>query len=277
MHHFGRGIVATPGDFGAFGERPTHPELLDWLAADFVENGWKVKRLHKLIMTSEAYRRTVTRTPELQAADPDNKLFSRANVRRLTAEQIRDAILAVNGKLHLQVGGPSVPVAEDVDGMPVLGTRKLNEGLFSGIDPVGEQEYRRSLYIQVRRKMPLPMMEAFDLPVMKPNCDARRCTTVAPQSLLFLNNEFIIKQGTLLAERLSAQPGSTVERIHRAWELLFAAPPTEAESKASLAYLAAQTENFRKQAGPKKEDPERQALASLCQVLLGSNRFLYVD
>jgi hypothetical protein len=277
MHHFGRGIVATPGDFGAFGERPTHPELLDLLAADFVENGWKVKRLHKLIMTSEAYRRTATRTPELQAADPDNKLFARANVRRLTAEQIRDAILVVNGKLRLEVGGPSVPVAEDMDGMPVLGNRKLNEGLFSGIESVGEQEYRRSLYIQVRRKMPLPMMEAFDLPVMKPNCDARRCTTVAPQSLLFLNNEFIIKQGAMLADRLQAQPGSPEEKIGRAWQLLFAAPPTEAEVKASQAYLVAQTENFRKQTGPKKEDPEKLALASLCQVLLGSNRFLYVD
>ena len=204
MHHFGRGMVATPGDFGNFGERPTHPELLDWLASDFVESGWKVKRLHKLIMTSESYRRTATRTPELQAADPDNKLVARANVQRLTAEEIRDAILAVNGKLWLEVGGPSVPVAEDFNGMPVLGMRKLNEGLFSKIASVGEQENRRSLYIQVRRKMPLPMMEAFDAPIMKPNCDARRCTTVAPQSLLFLNNEFIIKQSGVLAERLMA-------------------------------------------------------------------------
>jgi hypothetical protein len=228
-------------------------------------------------MTSEAYRRTAIRTPELQAADPDNKLFARANVRRLTAEQIRDAILAVNGKLRLEVGGPSVPVAEDMDGMPVLGNRKLNEGLFSGIESVGEQEYRRSLYIQVRRKMPLPMMEAFDLPVMKPNCDARRCTTVAPQSLLFLNNEFIIKQGAVLADRLQAQPGSLEEKIGRAWQLLFAATPTEVEVKTSQEYLVAQTENFRKQSGPKKEDPGQQALASLCQVLLGSNRFLYVD
>ena len=214
---------------------------------------------------------------ELQAADPDNRLFARANVRRLTAEQIRDAILAVNGKLRLDVGGPSVPVAEDLEGMPVLGNRKLNEGLFSGIDPVGEQEYRRSLYIQVRRKMPLPMMEAFDLPVMKPNCDARRCTTVAPQSLLFLNNEFIIKQGAVLAERVLAQPGTMDERIRGAWELLFAAPPTESELKAATAHVVEQTENFRRQGGPKAMDPEKQALTSLCQVLLGSNRFLYVD
>ena len=275
MHHFGRGIVGTPGDFGAFGERPTHPDLLDWLAADFVEHGWKVKRLHRLILTSAAYRRTATRTPELQAADPDNKLLARASVRRLTAEQLRDAVLMASGKLKLDAGGPSVPVAEDFDGMPVLGTRKLNEGLFSGVEPVGEQEYRRSLYIQVRRKLPLPMLEAFDLPVMKPNCDARRCTTVAPQSLLFLNNEFVIKQAGLVADRLLAAPGSPEQRVRRVWELLFAAEPTDAELKASLSYLADQAGTFRK-ANP-KADPEKQALASLCQVLLGSNRFLYVD
>jgi hypothetical protein len=276
MHHFGRGIVGTPGDFGAFGERPTHPDLLDWLATDFVAHGWRVKRLHKLLMTSEAYRRTATRTPELQAADPDNKLLARATVRRLTAEELRDAVLMASGKLMLDVGGPSVPVAEDFDGMPVLGTRKLNEGLFSGIDPVGEAEFRRSLYIQMRRKLPLPMLEAFDLPVMKPNCDARRCTTVAPQSLLFLNNEFVIKQAGLIADRLLAEPGSADQRVRRVWELLYAAPPTYAELRASVAYLTDQAEKFRKATGP-KGDPERQALTSLCQVLLGSNRFLYVD
>jgi hypothetical protein len=276
MHHFGRGIVGTPGDFGAFGERPTHPDLLDWLANDFVEHGWQVKRLHKLILTSEAYRRTATRTPELQAADPDNKLLARANVRRLTAEQLRDAVLLASGKLRPEVGGPSVPVAEDFDGMPVLGTRKLNEGLFSGIDPVGEQENRRSLYVQVRRKLPLPMLEAFDLPVMKPNCDARRCTTVAPQSLLFLNNEFVINQAGLVADRLVAEHGSPERLVRKVWELLFAAPPTDAELKASVSYLADQAETFRKATGPKGE-PDRQALVSLCQVLLGSNRFLYVD
>jgi hypothetical protein len=276
MHHFGRGIVGTPGDFGAFGERPTHPELLDWLASDFVAHGWQVKQLHKLLMTSEAYRRTATRTPDLQAADPDNKLLARAAVRRLTAEQLRDAVLMASGKLKLDVGGPSVPVAEDFDGMPVLGTRKLNEGLFSGIDPVGEDEYRRSLYIQMRRKLPLPMLEAFDLPVMKPNCDARRCTTVAPQSLLFLNNEFVIKQAGLVADRLLAEPGLPDQRVRKVWALLFAAPPTAAELQASLAYLADQSETFRKATGP-KGDPDRQALTSLCQVLLGSNRFLYVD
>jgi len=181
-----------------------------------------------------------------------------------------------SGKLKLDVGGPSVPVAEDFDGMPVLGTRKLNEGLFSGIDAVGEEEYRRSLYIQMRRKLPLPMLEAFDLPVMKPNCDARRCTTVAPQSLLFLNNEFVIKQAGLVAERLLSELGAPDQRVRKVWALLFAAPPTAAEMQASLAYLTDQTETFRKAAGP-KGDPDRQALTSLCQVLLGSNRFLYVD
>jgi hypothetical protein len=166
-------------------------------------------------------------------------------------------------------------VAEDFDGMPVLGTRKLNEGLFSGVEPVGERENRRSLYIQVRRKLPLPMLEAFDLPVMKPNCDARRCTTVAPQSLLFLNNEFVIKQAGLVADRLRTEPGSPEQCVRKAWGLLFAAEPTDGELNASLSYLADQAETFRK-AGP-KADPDRQALVSLCQVLLGSNRFLYVD
>lgn len=270
LHHFGRGIVATPGDFGAFGERPTHPELLDWLATDFMAHGWHMKRLHKLIMLSETYQRTATRTVALQA-DPDNKWLARANVRRLTAEQIRDALLAVTGQLRLEVGGPSVPVVEDLEGMPILGRQKYNEGLLQGTEAVGDQEFRRTLYIQVRRKLPLAMLDAFDLPVLKPNCESRRFTTVAPQSLLFMNNQFILKQADMLANRLQREATTPEAQVQQAWLLLYGAAPTANERSLALNFLAEQTTLLKDQ--PKAPS----ALANLCQVLLGSNRFLYVD
>src|SRR5262249_45117084 len=121
LHHFGRGIVGTPGDFGVLGERPTHPELLDWLAAEFMEGGWRLKRLRRLIMTSAAYRQSSRRTPELQKLDPDNRLLGRMSVRRLEAEALRDAILAVSGKLNAKPFGPPVPVMHDDVGQVVLG------------------------------------------------------------------------------------------------------------------------------------------------------------
>ena len=153
QHHFGRGIVGTPGDFGLNGDRPTHPELLDWLADDFRAHGWQLKRLHRQILLSEAYRQRSTRTPELDRLDGQNKLLGRMSLRRLEAEEVRDAMLAAGGKLAPELGGPSVPVAEDGEGTAVLGRRKVNEGLFAGIEPVGDREFRRSLYVESRRAL----------------------------------------------------------------------------------------------------------------------------
>ena len=307
MHHFGRGIVASAGDFGFLGERPTHPELLDWLASEFVAQGWSLKRLHKLIMTSTAYRQSAVRDPKKDKIDPDNRLLARMNVRRLEAEGLRDAMLAVSGKLNPKLGGTPVPIRPDEVGQIVVGV-DTNDGAGR---PTGKfvslngEEFRRSLYIQVRRTKPLGMLETFDLPQMEPNCDSRNASTVAPQSLALMNGEFTLAQAKFFAERVVSEAGDTLEaQVKRAWQLAFARTPSAVELKESLSFITAQTEHFVKQAKEKaatpataaksapaskaattaakgKEQPPKepvaQALATFCQALLTANRFLYVD
>jgi hypothetical protein len=283
--HFGRGIVATPGDFGLNGDRPTHPELLDWLAVDFVSHGWKIKRLHRQIMLSDAYRQSSMRTAELMQKDPDNKLLSRMNLRRLDAEEVRDGVLAAAGRLSLQLGGPSVPVAEDLDGRVVLGKRNLNEGLFANIAAAGSEANRRSLYIQSMRSLPLAMLETFDLPAMSPNCDCRRSTTGPAQALVFLNDDFIVKSAGALAERLTRDVDTEEKRLVLLYRLLFAAEPTDKERARCRAFLDDLTKRFTADKEPKwqatlKKQPQaaaNRALEALCQTLLAGNRFLYVD
>ena len=285
QHHFGTGLVATPNDFGAFGRRPSHPELLDYLANDLVENGWSLKRLHKLMVMSQTYRQRSTRTEQLDALDPENALYGRMNARRMDAEQIRDSMLLASGKLHAILGGPSVPVTEDAEGKATIGRRKTSEGLFSGIDDVGVEKYRRSIYLQSRRSLALNFLETFDLPVMNPNCDARRCSTVAPQSLLFLNDESIVANANELAETIWSSSGDLESRIQDLFLRLFAEPPTPDEITHCLAFAYKQREIFANDTNPewkKKIEkqthaPDVRALASLCQVLMASNRFLYVD
>lgn len=299
MLHFGRGIVATPGDFGALGERPTHPELLDYLAYDFTSHGWQLKRLHKLIVTSTAYRQTSVHNRAHDQIDPDNKLLGRMNLRRLEAETIRDALLAASGKLNDKRFGPSVPVGEDHDGQVIVGKQKRNTNLEAvGVDDVGDEAFRRSLYIQVRRKTPLAMLETFDFPQMLPSCDVRRCSTVAPQALTFMNDAFILQQSQELARRVrAAHPGDAEAQVREAFGLLFAAPASDAEVKESLTYLMDQERDLKetlkpvaaqppkKGAAPKPPttreveatDPTFQALASFCQALMGTNRFVYID
>jgi hypothetical protein len=289
MHHFGRGIVATPADFGLKGERPTHPELLDWLASELVDGGWRLKQLHKLIMTSAAYRQSARRWPAHDAVDPENRLLARQNLRRLEAEAIRDAMLAVSGRLNPKMFGPSVPVGEDADGRVVIGREKRDANDQAvGVEDAGDERFRRSLYIQVRRKRPLAMLETFDMPQMAPNCEARRASTVAPQSLMFMNDAAVLEEAAALAGRLAREaPGDEAAQVRRAWALLYAGEPTEAELASAAQFLAEQRQAFeaRRPTDPAAaaagtasgEQPQSQALASLCQALLSSNRFLYVD
>jgi hypothetical protein len=176
MHHFGKGIVGTPGDFGLLGERPTHPELLDWLASEFMAGGWRLKQLHRLIMTSTAYRQSSDRRPELQQVDPDNHLLGRMSLRRLEAEIIRDAMLEVSGKLNRRPFGPPVPVTHDEIGQVVIGKdiRNPGDGTPMGkVASLGGEEFRRSVYVQVRRSLPLAMLETFDAATITPNCESR--------------------------------------------------------------------------------------------------------
>ena len=180
LHHFGRGLVATPGDFGILGERPSHPELLDWLADEFMAGGWKLKRLHRMIVTSTAYRQSSRHRAELDAVDPDNRLLGRMSVRRLEAETLRDALLASHGRLSAKMFGPPVPVTPDDVGQVVVGvdTRDSAGRPTGKVVPLGEDEFRRSIYVQVRRSRPLGMLETFDAPLMTPNCELRTSSTV---------------------------------------------------------------------------------------------------
>lgn len=185
MHHFGRGIVGTPSDFGKLGEKPTHPELLDWLADEFARD-WSIKRLHRLIMTSTAYRQSSQRDSQREMLDPGNTLYSRMPVRRLDAEVVHDRILATSGALQPALFGPAVPVKADDAGQVI----------------VDGPHVRRGVYIQVRRTQPLAMLTSFDAPVMEVNCERRESSTVATQALMLMNSEFILKQAQLMAERV---------------------------------------------------------------------------
>jgi Protein of unknown function (DUF1553)/Protein of unknown function (DUF1549)/Planctomycete cytochrome C len=288
MHHFGKGLVNTPGDFGLNGERPSHPELLDFLAARFVADGWSMKKLHTLIVTSAAYRQRSIRSPELDKLDPDNRLLGRMSVRRLEAEAVRDSLLAVSGKLNGQHYGPSVPVTEDMVGRGVIGIRELSNfgkpyGPFEKV--AAGQENRRSIYISANRSIPLSMLETFDLPVMSPNCDARKCSTVPPQSLMFLNDTTMVQHANDLTERLWKEGTTPEARVKRVFALLYAVEPTTAESKLCTDFLSSQSGYFRTHGDKvwletvKKWDhaPETRAMEALVQTLLSANRFLYVD
>ena len=271
LHHFGQGLVVTPADFGVKGEHPSHPELLDWLARDFMDEGWSLKRLHRMIMTSTAYRQVSVRRPELDAIDGDNRLLGRMNVRRLEAETLRDSILAVSGKLVDKPFGKPVPVSPDDVGQIVLAVdTRDSAGRPSGkVEPLGDDEFRRSIYAQVRRSMPLGVLEPFDLPRMTPNCERRACSTAAPQSLLMLNNPFIIQQAGFLASRIRESAGADLSaQVTLAWRMVFGRSPSDADIAAGVEFLTTPEPTPEKAAS---------ALNHFCHALLSSNEFLYVD
>ena len=283
-HYFGRGLVGTPGDFGALGERPTHPELLDWVAHEFVGHGWKLKALHRLIVTSAAYRQA-SMNPSAQQVDPDNRLLGRMRLRRLDAESVRDSLLAVSGRMNTNMFGPPVPVAFNGQGQVVVGAQNRDgNGDPTGVSALGGGEFRRSIYVQVRRTMPVGVMETFDPPALSPNCEARPVSTVPPQALMLMNDPFVLARATDLAERLRRErPGHVRDQIILLWQLLFAAEPSEAEMQQGLLYLVEQAETLRPSLAGKKPDAGKsadaslQALSTLCQALLASNRFLYLE
>jgi len=189
MHHFGKGLVPTPADFGRLGIPPTHPELLDWLAQDFIEHGWSVKHLHRLILSSAAWRQSSLRTAMHRKLDPDNRFYSRQVIMRLDAELVRDRMLAATGRLNPQQFGAPAAITEDDAGQVVI----------------DDNETRRSLYIKVRRTQPVAMLQAFDAPVMDVNCERRVVSTVATQSLMMMNSLSILNHAAKLAERCRAE------------------------------------------------------------------------
>jgi hypothetical protein len=289
--HFGKGIVNTPDDFGKLGELPSHPELLDWLAAEFMQQGWSLKHLHRLMMSSMAYRQSSQRDAERDRIDPDNRLLSRMNVQRLEAENLRDALVAVSGKLDTSLGGPAVPVTYNEQGQIIIGEDTRDAaGRQTGkhVDLQG-REFRRSLYIQARRSMPLEVFAAFDAPSMtEASCASRPVTTVSPQSLLLMNNLYMREHAQDFARRLINEHGTDVSKqVERAWQLCYSRLPNSSERSDAEEFVAHQTAHYRDHPAklehisgvPEKDNapPELLALTALCQALLSSNEFLYVD
>jgi hypothetical protein len=279
LHHFGHGLVNTPSDLGLRGESPSHPELLDWLAADFMEEGWKLKRLHRLIVQSTAYRQTSARREELDAADPENRWLGRMSIRRLEAETLRDAILAVSGQLTTKLYGPPVPVSPDVSGHGfVVAVNRFNSSgqVDKGPVSLGAEEFRRSIYLQARRTMPLSLLEPFDLPTMVPNCERRASSTTPSQSLVMLNSDFVIQQSDALATRVQREEGELPRQFQRAWRLVYGRTPSPSDTEKGLAFLRGELA-ARETDGKAPSDRSKTALRHFCQALLSSHGFLYVE
>lgn len=266
QHHFGEGLVRTPDNFGTMGEEPTHPELLDWLSLDFIDGGWKLKRLHKLIMLSAAYQMDSVHPREAEYSQIDfaNRLWWKRNRQRLEAEPLRDAMLAASGEIDLRVGGPSFapPVSrEALEGL------SMKAGAWKESPP--EEQKRRSVYMMTKRSLLLPLMTTFDFADTTQPVVQRSISTVAPQALALLNNSFVHDQSRAFAARLHREEGEEREKqIERAWWLALSRAPTDTERAAALAHLDGQAMDG-------SEDDS--ALASLCHVLLNTNEFIYVD
>jgi cytochrome c553/mono/diheme cytochrome c family protein len=238
--HFGAGLVRTPNNFGLLSEPPSHPELLDWLAADFIANGWSLKALHRQIMLTAAYQQTSAVPRKQVERDPENRWVSRFTPRRLEAEEIRDAMLWVAGSLDPAPGGPATD---------------------------DSTTSRRSLYLQTARWDRSSFAFLFDAANPDASVEQRTVSTVAPQALFLLNHEFTLKQARQFAERLTREvPPNDRERVHRAYELLFARPPTSEELAIGLRMLGRPTER-----------DETAAWSGLAHVLLSTNEFVYVD
>jgi hypothetical protein len=257
QHHFGAGIVATPNDFGRMGSRPSHPELLDWLANQFVEGGFRMKPLHRLILLSSSYRQDYLATvpPDAAEKDPDDRLLWRFPRQRLSSEELRDAMLAVSGRLNRQKGGPSVIVPIE----PGLVKLIYNPAQWAvNSDPA--QFDRRSIYLFQKRNLRLPFMDVFDAPDLLLSCARREQSTHAPQALELLNGDFSNAMAKALAERVEREAGADREKqIGRLFQLALGRDPDAGERKAAQRYL--------------KNGPFRELALAVFLV----NDFLYVE
>ena len=280
-YHFGRGIVATTSDFGRMGDRPTHPELLDYLTSIFYENGWSIKALHRLILLSNTYQQSTTFNPESYARDPEDKLLWRYRRQRLEAETIRDSALQLSGTLNLKMGGPGVFPA-----LPrglALRYWMQNEDLTEG--------NRRSIYVFVKRNTRYPMFEAFDSPIALAGCARRYQTVSVTQSLELWNDDTFLKWAGLFAARAMKGAASTGEAVGQAFRLAFGREPTSKEQNLAASFLSDHSRTLsennavhpQKVAWAKETVPLgaiqgwADTFADFCHVLLNSNEFLYIN
>jgi hypothetical protein len=252
QHHFGRGLVATPSDFGKKGATPSHPELLDFLASEFIARGWSVKQMHKLMLTSATYQQTADVTPEQARAgeiDPENKLYWRMNRLRLEGEVIRDCLLAISDRLNPQMGGPGI-------------SPPIPRELFAGAagwtpTPNDTQANRRSIYIFARRNLRFPFLEVFDAPDSNLSCPSRERSITAPQSLTLLNSDEVMIAATATAKKINEQTASSDDQIDIAYKLILSRPPAESEKRLSREFLT------------------HSPLSELCRALFNHNDFVY--
>jgi hypothetical protein len=278
QHHFGEGLVATPSDFGVMGRPPTHPELLDWLAAWFVDSGWSLKKLHRLIMTSNTYRMSKRWNRDYGARDPENTLLWRVPYRRLEVEAIRDSALAVSGQLNRKMYGPSM--YPHVPREALAGSSDPDQ-IWKPFDERAAS--RRTVYAFIKRSLVVPMLEVLDVCDSTRSADKRLVTTVAPQALTLFNGDFVNRQARHFANRLVKEAGTDHQKqIERAYLLALCRPPTDRERQVMLRFLGQETENLRR-AAEKNRTPldtnssRHQALEQMCRVIFNLNEFVYAD
>jgi hypothetical protein len=257
--HFGEGIVRTPDNFGKMGERPTHPELLDYLAKRFVESGWSIKAMHRTIMLSSAYQMASTADDAVVEADPENRLFSRFNRQRLDVEEIRDSMLAIDGTIDLTMGGTL---------QKGFGTDKENSADRLSLNP--EKLRRRTVYLPLRRANLPTLLNLFDFGDATTVTGKRALTNVAPQALFMMNSDFVSERALNLAQSLSKREAEPARRIESAYWTILDRQPTAADVDAGLTYV----DSFRKKF---ERVSELEAWQSLCRILLASDDFIYVD
>jgi hypothetical protein len=288
-YHFGHGIVATPGDFGRMGARPTHPELLDYLANYFVDNGWSMKKVHRLILLSNVYQEASDFDAKIAQADPDNQLLWRYPRHRMEAEAIRDSMLATSGLLNPQMGGPGVYPPVPPGMLSELSATAVAGGWRTEKDPA--QSDRRSVYIFVRRNLPYPLLQEFDTANTFESCDYRKNTVTPPQSLDLLNNELVLDWARSLAGRVFNDSGLTpAAQVDRAFRFAYGRAASPEEQKIAEDFLAKQTPVMvARLAGNDAKPPlpanlpqgidqaRAAAFVDLCHMLLDSNEFLYIN
>jgi hypothetical protein len=277
--HFGRGIVPTPGNFGKMGMPPSHPELLDWLATEFVRQGWSIKQMHRLIMSSETYQMasSFSQATNLEK-DPENVNLWRFPLRRLEAEAIRDVILSASGKINLQAGGepffPSIP-------------KSVREGFRQGKWVLTQEEpstWRRSVYSYWKRGFKYPMFEVHDQPDLNVTCEKRNVTTVPTQALTLLNNEFVLLQARQLAERVAREAGDDpAKQIEQLYRITLGRQPARNELDSFLAFVQKQRGYHAAKVSSSGSDPSARGsadlatLSDLAHVMLNANEFVYIN
>ena len=282
QHHFGRGLVGTPNDFGHMGEQPSHPELLDWLATEFIRQGWSLKAMHRLILSSRTYQQaSAFDSPENMKIDPEDRELWHMPLQRIEGEIIRDSLLAVSGALNLKMGAPGV--------FPEVDSEILKGSAYQRwpVTKDGPEAWRRSVYVTEMRTITAPILDLFDPPEKVGSCARRNVTTIAPQALQLLNDKFVAGQSEILSSRVRDEAGrDRTAQIARAFYLALSRPPATREVAASVDFLTRQEEYHRRHNRVLMErgvdpaeigSPEQAALVDFCHSLFNLNEFIYVN